>query len=67
MKKEFKIIGAIAIGITAGAILGILFAPDKGSDTRSKIAEAMKRKFRQKDKLNFEEPEEEKVTASEIC
>ena len=30
------IIGALA-GITAGALIGILFSPDKGSDSRKKI------------------------------
>ena len=67
MNKKTKIIAAIAAGIAAGTILGMLFAPDKGSETRSKIAEAIKRKPGQKDKLNFEDPKEEKVTPSEIC
>ncbi|MEN9570795.1 MAG: hypothetical protein RL172_2026, partial [Bacteroidota bacterium] len=33
-----KIITGIVAGLAAGAILGVLFAPDKGCDTRKKIA-----------------------------
>jgi gas vesicle protein len=32
-----KIITGILIGAAAGSILGILFAPDKGSETRKKL------------------------------
>ena len=32
-----KIILGVLAGITAGALIGILFAPDKGMDTRKKI------------------------------
>ncbi len=34
-----KIIAAAAIGLAVGGILGILFAPAKGSETRKKITE----------------------------
>ena len=34
-----KIIWSIAAGVAAGAILGVLFAPDKGVDTRKKIVQ----------------------------
>jgi gas vesicle protein len=47
-----KVMLGILAGITAGAIIGILFAPDKGSETRKKIstlgdeyAEELKDKF----------------------
>ena len=37
MNNTGKILTALVVVATAGAIVGILFAPDKGSETRRKI------------------------------
>ena len=43
MNKTGKIVTAVAAGAAAGAILGVLFAPDKGSETRRKISDQGKK------------------------
>ena len=47
-----KVVSALLLGAAVGGLLGILFAPDKGSETRKKISsksceltESVKEKF----------------------
>ena len=37
-----KVLLGVLAGVTAGALLGVLFAPDKGCETRKKVAEKSK-------------------------
>jgi len=42
MKNNSKVLIALASGIAAGGVLGLLLAPKKGSETRKIIADAEK-------------------------
>lgn len=69
-----KVIGAIVLGAAIGGILGILFAPDKGSETRKKISkkgsdftDAVKDKFDAIAEKFRKEVEEVKEQAADLA
>jgi len=43
MSDNSKVIVALLAGLAAGAALGILFAPEKGTETRDKLSESLKK------------------------
>ena len=43
MKTSSKILIALGAGLAVGGLLGVLFAPDKGSETRRKISNSGKK------------------------
>jgi len=60
MNDNTKTVAALLAGLAAGAALGLLFAPEKGADTREKLNESLKdlgdaikeRSAEQKEQLN---------------
>jgi Gas vesicle protein len=42
MDSNAKVVAALLAGLAAGAALGILFAPEKGSETREKLNDSLK-------------------------
>jgi gas vesicle protein len=69
MKDTSKILIALGAGLAIGGILGVLFAPDKGSVTRHKIADETKKladKFNRKIRLGKERLQEEFSKVNEM-
>lgn len=61
MKNIYKILISLGIGAVIGSILGVLFAPAKGTETREKLAETgekWKKRFDHKVKREKESYEE---------
>ena len=42
MNDNTKVVVALLAGIAAGAALGILFAPERGTETRDKLSDSLK-------------------------
>ncbi|MFZ9388484.1 MAG: YtxH domain-containing protein [Chitinophagaceae bacterium] len=62
MKNTSKILIALGAGMAIGGVLGVLFAPDKGVNTRHKISENGKKlseKLSRKVKMAREKMEEQ--------
>ncbi len=43
MNDNTKTVVALLAGLAAGAALGLLFAPEKGTETRDKLSESLKK------------------------
>ncbi|MGO1243745.1 MAG: YtxH domain-containing protein [Sphingobacterium sp.] len=41
MNENGKVVAALLAGIAAGAVIGLLFAPEKGSETRDKLNDSL--------------------------
>jgi gas vesicle protein len=57
MNDNSKVLAALLAGMAAGAAIGLLFAPEKGADTRDKLNESLRNlsdsiKDRASDELN---------------
>ncbi|MNL29785.1 YtxH-like protein [compost metagenome] len=42
MNDNSKVLVGLLVGLAAGAALGLLFAPEKGSETRDRLSQSLK-------------------------
>jgi hypothetical protein len=66
MNNTGKLVTAVAAGAVMGTLVGLLFAPEKGTETRKKIKEQGSR-FAQNLKQKFEKAKERNNYVNEVA